>query len=156
MQSASMRATKPGAAVAAIAVVSLCACSDPGGGGTSSSGAETFTATVQLKANLGPNLSETDFPNGGQCYGGDLSENNDRRQKQLQVLDSKNELVGAAAIGTGIAHRDADPWCGFTVSVPNVTGGSKLYRVKIDDMASNAFSADQLKNGDAHFEVYER
>lgn len=147
-----------GAAVVAIAAVTvlLSACSAQGGGSASSSAAATFTVTVKLKANLGPNLSDTDFPDGGQCYGGDLAENRDLRQKQLQVLGSKNEIVGAAAIGTGTVHRDADPWCGFTVSVPGVTGGSKLYTVKIDDMVSDAFTPAQLKNGDASFEVYKR
>jgi hypothetical protein len=147
-----------GGVIAVVIAVSLSACSGANGSGegATSKEAKTFTATVKLKANLGPNASPTDFPDGGQCYGGDLPESLDLRKKQLQVLNSKGEIVGASAVGTGAVHRDADPWCGFTVTVSDVTAGSKLYTVRIDDMVSDAFTAEQLKKGDASFEVYKR
>ncbi len=145
-------------AIAGVIAFSLSACSGANGSGegATSRQSKAFTATVELKANLGPNASATDFPDGGQCYGGDLPENLDLRKKQLQVLNSKGEIVGASAVGTGAVQGDADPWCGFTVTVPDVTDGSKLYTIKIDDMVSDAFTAEQLKNGDASFEVYKR
>jgi|GEM_PF-1855751 len=149
-----MKTGATASAVTILAIVSLSACSASGDG--SSNATNSFSATVQLKANLGPSASVSDFPNGGQCYGGDLAENLDLRKKQMQILNSKNEIVGAAAIGTGTVHRDPDPWCGFKVTVSDVTAGSKLYTVKIDDMVSDAFTADQLKSGEASFEVYQR
>lgn len=150
-----MKSVATACVIAVIVVASLGACSSPSKGGSAKE-QESFSATVQLKANLGPILSENDFPEGGQCYGGDLAENVDLHQKQLQVLNSKNEIVGAATIGTGTVHRGSDPWRGFTVKVSDITPGSKLYTVKIDDMVSDAFTADKLKTGDASFAVYKR